>query len=71
MGYQLSSDVWLHAQVNRCKGVLLMHMDPNETYTLQEMLALCADLGLVYSMEVYQQIGQCLLAEGFLVQTGG
>lgn len=66
MAFQLSHTVWIAQQVNRCRGVLLQNMDPKRQYTLQDLLSLCADFGLDYTMAVYQEIGQALLAEGFL-----
>ena len=68
MAYRLPHEVWIQRQVERCRGVLIQHMEPARDYTLGELLILCADLGLVYSNPEYQEIGQRLLTEGFLEQ---
>lgn len=69
MPYQLSHDVWLAHQVSRVRGTLLQNMDPYREYTTAELLTLCANLGLGYSLSEYQEIGLALVAEGFLEQT--
>ena len=68
MAYQLSHAVWVQEQVTRVRGILLQNMDHTREYTLEELLILSADLGLLYSDPEYVEIGQALLAEGFLQQ---
>lgn len=66
MAYQLTPGVWLAAQVERVRGLLLQNMKPDTEYTATDLLALCANLGLVYTPVVYGQIGTVLVADGFL-----
>ena len=68
MAYRLTHTFWLQEQVTRVRGVLLQNMDHTRVYTLEELLILSADLGLLYSDPEYVEIGQALLAEGFLQQ---
>lgn len=68
MPYKLSNSAWLTREVERVKGVLAQQMKPGQTYTTEQLLTLLKDLGLDYSNPEYQQIGQKLLTDGFLVQ---
>lgn len=64
--YTLSHEVWLAKEVERARGILLVHMEDGRGYTLEELLTLCADYGLHYTNPEYQEIGQQLIMAGFL-----
>lgn len=69
MPYRISADEHIAHEAQRVKGVLLSHMDPAVDYTLDDLLSLCADYGLDYTNPEYQEIGQALITDGFLVLT--
>ena len=71
MPYMLSYEEWLSREVARVRCILLAHMDPERSYTLEGLLTLCADYGLHYDNPVYQEIGQALIADGFLIVVPG
>lgn len=67
MPFQLSASAWLGYEVGRVKSVLLGHLDPEETYTVGEILALLSEFGLDYSNPEYLEIGPQLISDGFLI----
>lgn len=64
--YKLTSATWLAREAERVKGVLAQQMEPGREYTVEELLTILKDYGLDYSNPEYQQIGQALIAEGFI-----
>ena len=64
MPYQLTQSAWLAREVERVKGVLLVHMEPGTEYTVEELLAMLSEYGLYYSNPEYVEIGQVLIADG-------
>jgi len=66
--YRLTTTAWLAREVERAKGILLVHMQPGVTYTAEELLTMLADYGLVYSNPEYQEIGRELIRQGVIEQ---
>ena len=66
MPYKLTPAAWLAREVERAKGVLLVHMKPNITYTVEELLAMLSEYGLYYSNPEYQDIGKELIKQGVI-----
>ncbi len=64
--YKLTSSAWLARQVKRSKGVLLVHMEKDREYTVEELLAMLSSYGLHYSNPEYVEIGQQLIADGLI-----
>lgn len=64
--YKLNSEEWVSHQARIVKAVLRENMDPDESYTPQEILDLLATFGLVYSNPEYLPVGNLLIAQGFL-----
>ena len=64
--YRLTHDVWLAKEVERAKRVLLVHLDPEQEYTIAELLSLLSSYGLHYSNPEYLPIGLALIGEGIL-----
>ena len=66
MRFKLTSQVALDRMMACVRGVLSGHMDPDQEYPPQELMELCQNQGLLYTLPQYQQIAQLLIAEGFL-----
>jgi len=66
MFYKLTSSTWLAREVERTKGVLMVHMESGREYTAKELVRLCRDLGLDYDKETFKKIGAALVKEGVL-----
>lgn len=66
MPFVLSHVSYLEREVERAKGVLLVHMEDGQEYTQEELIRMLADYGLDYSNPEYVEIGMILLDEGFL-----
>jgi len=66
--YRLTTTAWLAREVERAKGILLVHMQPDRGYTAEELLTMLADYGLDYSIPEYQQIGKVLISQGVIEQ---
>lgn len=66
MPYQLKHSRWIRVQADKVSGVLMQNMDVNQTYTVGDLLDLCANLGLEYTLPVYAEIGVLLVADGIL-----
>jgi len=66
--YRLTTTAWLAREVERAKGILLMHMQPGRAYTVDELLTMLADYGLDYSNPEYQEIGKVLISQGVIEQ---
>ena len=64
--YKLTSSAWLAREVERAKGVLLVHMKPGIAYTVDELLAMLSEYGLDYSNPEYQTIGAELIQRGVI-----
>lgn len=64
--YQLTPAAWLARETERAKGVLLVHMEKDRAYTLEELLQLCRDYGLEYGNPEYQTIGAELIKQGVI-----
>lgn len=69
MPFKIAHTEHLALEVERAKGVLLAHMVNGQEYTVGELLQMLKDYGLDYSNPQYTEIGQTLLADGFLVAT--
>lgn len=64
--YRLSQSSWLTYEAARARSVLLVHMEPERAYTVEELLRMLEDYGLHYSNPEYVEIGQVLLGEGLI-----
>ena len=66
MPYVMQNDTWIALQVPKVRSVLSVNMAPDVVYTAQELLMLCANLGLKYTVTEYTAIGAVLVVDGFL-----
>ena len=66
--YRLTSSARLAREVERAKGILLVHMQPGRAYTVEELLTMLADYGLHYSNPEYVEIGKVLVSQGVIEQ---
>lgn len=66
MPYKLTDAAWLAYETERAKGVLTVHMEHDQEYTIEELLAMLHDYGLDYSNPQYVEIGAALIADGTL-----
>ena len=66
--YRLTQSSRLAREVERAKGILLVHMKPGWAYTTEELLTMLADYGLHYSNPEYQEIGKVLISQGVIEQ---
>ena len=66
--YQLTTTARLAREVERAKGILLVHMQPGKAYTAEELLTMLADYGLHYSNPEYLEIGKVLISQGVIEQ---
>ena len=64
--YKLTPTAWLARETERAKGVLLVHMQPNTSYTVEELLAMLSAYGLHYSNPEYQEIGKELIKQSVI-----
>lgn len=64
--YKLSASAWLGREVSRARGVLVVHMERDREYTVEEVLAMLSEYGLHYSNPQYAEIGQQLIAAGVI-----
>ena len=64
--FQLTPATWLAREVERAKGVLLVHMAPGTEYTVDELLAMLSEYGLHYCNPEYQEIGKELIKQGVI-----
>lgn len=62
--YRIVSATKLGYEVNRARGVLLVHMEAGQVYTVEELLLLLKDYGLDYTNPEYISIGSALVADG-------
>jgi len=66
--YRLTATTRLAREVERAKGIFLVHMQPNRAYTIEELLTMLADYGLHYSNPEYLEIGKVLISQGVIEQ---
>jgi len=66
MAYKLSESVQLAHEVTRVKGIMLRYLNTENTYSAQDLIHLCRDLGLDYDKETFKKIGAALVKEGVL-----
>ena len=64
--YKIAPTAWLAREIERAKGVLLVHMKPGTGYTVEELLAMLSEYGLYYSNPEYQEIGKELIKQGII-----
>ena len=66
MAYKLAESMKLAYEVTRAKSIMQHHLRPDRTYSAQDLIRLCRDLGLDYDLETFKKIGAELVKEGVL-----
>ena len=66
--FRLTVGSSLARQVGRVEGVLLVRMRDGVAYTAQELMRLCEDSGVTYTLAEYGAIAQARIADGVIEQ---
>ena len=56
MGFKLVDDQWLRTQTRKAASILKANLEKGTEYTQEELLAVLAENGQVYSTEDFQEI---------------
>ena len=66
MAFQVIDEAWVDHHATIVKGVLMFHVDKDQAYTNNELLAILASQGYVYSVPDFQKIRVELFKRGIL-----
>lgn len=66
MPYKLTDATWFSAETAKAQSVLTHRMEKGRAYTVAEILALLAYVGLHYDNPTYNVIGAELIGKGII-----